>query len=499
MDVMLHDDEVRAEIAREFRAQDERRARATKQAKVVRLTEKIEIDDERPAEYSDDALALRFVDEHADDLRFVATWNRWYRFDESRWREDTTLNAFDAVRPVCRAAAAEAMAAERDTAKARKLAASITSAKTVAAVHTLARADQRIAARPELWDSDPMLLNTPGGTVDLRTGELRAAKRGDYMTKSTTVAPADQACCPLWRDSLYRIFDGDPELISYFQRVCGYTLTADVSEQAVLFLYGTGGNGKNIVSETIASILGDYAVTAPEGLLIEQKYQQHPTELTVLYRARMASASEIDPGRAWAEARLKALSGGDKISARYMRGDPFEFAATAKLWIRANHKPRLRTVDPAIRRRLHLIPCRHRFEGAERDPKLFAKLEAEHPAILRWAIEGCLDWQREGLCPPRAVVAASEDYFADHDAIESWLTECCEQSRAAECFTRRLYESWRAWAEARNERVGSEAEFVERLEGRGFERFRSTYGRGLRGVRVMSDDEIRRREQGSDA
>jgi putative DNA primase/helicase len=198
--------------------------------------------------------------------------------------------------------------------------------------------------------------------------------RGDYLSRRTATTPTDAIVCPRWLEALEQIFAADGELIEYVQRPAGYTLTGLVSEQILFFLFGWGGNGKNIVAETLAGVLCDYAIVAPMSLLLEQRHEQHPTELAVLRGARMALGSEVDPGRGWAEAKLKALTGRDRITARLMRGDFFEFTPQFKFWLRANHKPRLRTVDAAMRRRLHLVPFRVQFTGRQQDPSLCEKL-----------------------------------------------------------------------------------------------------------------------------
>jgi putative DNA primase/helicase len=436
----------------------------------------------RPPEFSDEEIALEFAAAHRDDLRYVASWTRWLTWDGGRWSDDKTLQAFDEVRKFCRLAAARVIEYTEEATKAQRLAAAIASAKTVAAVHSLVRADRRLAATDSQWDLNPILLNTPGGTVDLETGQLRSHNRGDHLTRRTATTPTDAICCPRWLEALEQIFDGDRELIEYVQRAAGYSLTGLVSEQVLFFLFGWGGNGKNIVAETLAGVLCDYAVVAPMSLLLEQRHEQHPTELAVLRGARMALGSEVDPGRGWAEAKLKALTGGDRITARLMRGDFFEFTPQFKFWLRANHKPRLRTVDAAMRRRMHLVPFRVQFTGRQQDPNLREKLRAEWAGILRWAIEGCMAWQKIGLKPPISVHEATETYFADFDVLDRWLGDCCVQDVNGQVFSRQLFRSWHDWAERNNERVGAEAEFVERLEARGFKRFRNSNGRGFQGI-----------------
>ena len=213
----------------------------------------------------------------------------------------------------------------------------------MAAIERLATADQRLAATTDQWDADPWLLNTPGGVIDLRTGEIRDHQPSDYMTKMTAVEP--DGACPLWRKFLNRIFAGDAELIAYVQRVAGYTLTGSTRDHAMFFGFGTGANGKSVFINTISGILGDYHRTAAIETFTASKFDRHPTDLAGLRGARLVTAIETEEGRRWDEAKIKTLTGGDKISARFMRQDYFEFSPQFKLMIAGNRKPSLRSVD----------------------------------------------------------------------------------------------------------------------------------------------------------
>jgi len=191
-------------------------------------------------------------------------------------------------------------------------------------------------------------------TIDLRTGEQYAPRPTDYMTRLAPVAPGGD--CPLWRAFLARATDGDGELQAYLQRMCGYWLTGHVHDHALFFLYGTGANGKTVFIETVQGYSGDYALTAPIETFLAPKGERHPTELAMLRGARLVVAHETEAGRHWNESRIKALTGGDTIAARFMRQDFFTYKPTFKLCIVGNHKPALRTVNEAIRRRFHLVP-----------------------------------------------------------------------------------------------------------------------------------------------
>jgi len=200
--------------------------------------------------------------------------------------------------------------------------------------------------------------------------------------------------------------------------------------------------------------------------------ERHPTELAMLQGARLVTATETEEGKRWDEPRIKALTGRDPISARFMRQDFFEYVPQFKLMISGNHRPGLRTVDEAIRRRMNLIKCEASIPKDERDPKLAEKMKAEWSGILSWMIEGCIKWQRDGLKPPAAVIAATDDYLEVEDAFGSWLEECCAQGPNETATAAELWDSWQRWAAKSNEFVGSQRRFAQKLEDRGFKRDR---------------------------
>jgi putative DNA primase/helicase len=366
------------------------------------------------------------------------------------------------AREVCREAATECSEP--------RIAAAIASAKTVAAVEKLAKADPRHAATTEQWDANPWLLNTPGGVVDLRTGQLRPHKADDYMTKMTTVAPGGD--CPLWLSFLDKITAGDRELQNYLQRMAGYCLTGSTREHTLFFGFGTGANGKSTFANTISGMLGDYAVTAPMTTFTASNSDRHPTELAMLRGARLVIAQETEEGRRWDESKIKAMTGGDPITARFMHKDFFTFEPAFKLLLMGNHKPALRSVDEAIRRRFDLIPFVVCIPQQERDEGLLEKLEPERPGVLQWAINGCLEWQDAGLAAPAAVVEATDDYLQTEDALGQWIDECCAVRPSLWSRLADLYASWRVYAEYAGEGVGSQKQFSEALATRGFTRKR---------------------------
>ena len=422
---------------------------------------------------TEDALALAFTRRYHRDWRYVAAWGRWLVWDGHRWRTEDTLAATDLIRSVCRHAAVHA-----DN---PKIAAKLATSGTVGGVERLARADRRHAATTAEWDADPWLLNTPGGVVDLKTGRQRAHDRADRMTKITTASPSGD--CPIWRQFLDEVTGGDAELQAYLQRMVGYCLTGVTSAHALFFLYGTGANGKSVFATVIGTILGDYAATASMDTFVETRGDRHPTDLAGLRGARFVTAIETEQGRRLNESKVKAITGGDKISARFMHKDFFEYTPQFKPVIVGNHKPAIRNIDEAMRRRLHMIPFTVTIPPDRRDPRLTEKLLAERDGILAWAVAGCLAWQREGLKPPASVQAATEEYFEAEDAMGRWIDERCVREANAKSLTAELFTDWKQWAEASGEFIGSQRRFSDLLITRGIEKWRNSVGvRGFQGI-----------------
>ncbi len=435
-----------------------------------------------PPELSEDALALEFTKQHSENWRYVANWGSWLHWDGRRWQRESTLKAYDLARQVCRNAACRAPTPKSGS--------KIASASTVSAVEKLARADRRHASTTEQWDRDVYVLNTPAGEVDLRTGQINIHNRLSYLTKITNASLAPpQTPAPLWQKFLDEITNHDRELQLYLARVVGYALTGVTSEHALFFLYGTGANGKSVFLNTISTILGDYAASAPVDTFLENRTEKHPTDLAGLRGARLVTSVEIERGRRWAESKIKLLTGGDKISARFMRQDFFEYKPQFKIIIAGNNKPAIRDIDEAMKRRLHLIPFTVTIPPEQRDKTLQEKLLEERDAILRWAVDGCLEWQRIGLKPPECVVSATEEYFESEDYLGRWLEEECIIEKNISGLTDELFESWKLWAEKNNEIVGSKRRFSDELNKRGFKRarFGREQKRGFYGIGLKSN------------
>lgn len=403
-------------------------------------------------ENSEDALAMQFV-ECAGNFRWSPGLG-WMIDSGVTWSRDDAMHRFDLARQVCRAVAATC--AVKADAEAKR----ISSAKTVNAVVTLAQSDRRVVVPTSLWDADPLLLNTPRGIVDLRTGEM--CERGiKYVTQTSMVAPDFLAECPTWLSFLQQVFLGDAAMIEFMQRSMGYWLSGSVREQVIHFLHGQGSNGKSVLSDLVKWIVGSYGVKLTATALMQSRGERHPTELAQLRGKRLALSSELGEHDYFNEALLKELTGDATLSARFMRGDFFEFSMSQKHLIVGNFKPRLRGGDPAIARRMLLVPFNATFKGEAKDMSLPEKLKAEAPAILAWMIKGAVKWHAEGLAVPGSVLNASADYMADNDDMAQWIAECCEmegESKAGD-----LYASFSAWKKARGENPPSQTVWGARL------------------------------------
>ena len=334
----------------------------------------------------------------------------------------------------------------------------------------------------DYWNRNPWLLGTPGGTVDLRTGLLRPASPGDGITKVTSVTP-DNSGCPRWLRFLVETTGNDGELIRFLQQCCGYCLTGVTREHALVFVYGPGGNGKSVFLNTVTTILKDYSVTSAMETFSASTSDKHPTDLAMLAGARLVTASETEEGRAWAEARIKSLTGGDPISARFMRRDFFTYIPNFKLIVIGNHKPVLQNVDEAAKRRFNIVPFI--LKPAKPDRELEQKLMQEAPGILQWMIDGCLDWQQNGLVRPRCVVEATAEYFGDQDLFRHWMEEECicepgNKDRSASSSS--LFKSWSDFAKAAGHKPGTTSTFKDRLTAAGFKFYRSAKAREFFGI-----------------
>jgi putative DNA primase/helicase len=269
----------------------------------------------------------------------------------------------------------------------------------------------------------------------------------------------------------------DVELRAFVRRLVGYCLTGSTQEHVLPFLYGIGSNGKSTFLNVVLALLGvDYAIKAPTDLLLAKKNETHPTELADLFGKRFVACIEAEDGRRLAESLVKELTGGDRIRARHMREDFWEFSATHKIWLAANHKPQVRGTDHGIWRRIKLIPFTVIIPDDQQDKELLNKLLAELPGILNWALAGCLEWQQAGLGEPPAVKAATADYRNEMDVLGDFIADRCIIGDDYGAGSAQLFEAYKAWAESAGERPVTQRRFGLQMVERGFRSDRYTAG-----------------------
>jgi putative DNA primase/helicase len=292
--------------------------------------------------------------------------------------------------------------------------------------------------------------------------------RTDHLAKRTVAPFEPNATCPLWEAFLKKIMAGDEALVAFLRRAAGYALTGEVSEHALFFLYGRGRNGKSTYLNTLQYALGDYAITVNAELLTAKSQEEHPTGVADLQGRRFVATVEVEDGKRMAEALVKKLTGGERIRARRMRQDYYEFDPTHKLLMAANHKPTVRGTDDGIWRRIKLIPFRVQIPDDEVDRSLPIKLRDEAPGILAWAVRGCLEWQAGGLNEPSAVAEATADYRAEMDILADFLSERCLVDPSVRVKAGELYRVYGEWCKDTGSHTVSMNKFGRLMTERGF-------------------------------
>jgi len=431
----------------------------------------------------------RLVAQHGERLRYCYAWNKWLVYDEGYWRADrpglVVALAKETVRSIYKEAADEpddkVRAAIASWAKASE------SHSRIGAMVALSQSALPIDHTE--FDRDPWLLNCRNGTLDLNRGILRPHDPADWLTKQVPLAYDPDAQAPLWRAFLHSIMGEDDDLVAFLKRAAGYCLSGSTREQCLFFMHGSGSNGKSTFLLTLQSVLGPYAMQAKSDLLMAKAHQDHPTEVADLFGARLVVSIEVEDGKRFSESMLKQLTGGDKIRARRMREDHWEFDPTHKIMLAANHRPAVRGTDHAVWRRIHLIPFTTTIPEEQKDVNLPEKLRAEAQGILTWMVEGGAEYMRAGLRVPGAVRAATAGYREQMDLIGQFLNDRCDVGPTLKDTTANLYRAYCAYCEDNGEKsVLSNRRYSDALTERGFALVRGTGGVHLRkGLRLRPD------------
>lgn len=439
-----------------------------------------------PLSLSDDGIATEFAAVHQDNFRYVAKTDSWYAWDGCRWAmEEHRSRIWTAARALSRALKYRADA-HGLTAEGKKR---LESYKNIASFLNLVKVDSRIVASPDQWDTDPYLLGIPGGVIDLKLGKEIEPERDQYISKQTAVRP-EPGGCPHWMAVLNRQTKGDQGLEWYIQRWCFYILTGSVQEQCFMAVFGPGASGKSTFVHVLGDILGDYAQAANMEAFMSRDRPEHSTELARMAGARLITATETEEGARLNEARVKVLTGNDRISARFMRQDQFDFTPSAKIILAGNHRPSLKSVGEEMRRRVHLVEFPDTIPEDERNRSLPDLLKAEYPQILHWMLQG-REWLETGLGKPESVTHSTDRYLENEDTFGAWLLENAERNATARERAGTVYTNYHAWCEANGDFAVSQKRFAQQLESRGFVRVRPGGVRHFQGLKLKPRDDER--------
>lgn len=411
----------------------------------------------------------RFVDAVRDDVRYVAAFKAWYRWDGARFAPDEALAVQERAQAVIRGLLSESQGPSDPL---HQWALKCESMGAVQQILDLAQSDPALARTPQEWDADPDVLNVQNGVIDLRTGALRPHSRADNITKLVPVAFDPHAECPRWESFLARVVP-DVEVRTMLRIAVGYSLTGHTREECLFLLWGTGRNGKSTFFETIRLIAGDYAVQSDFNTFLETGSAASSGaargDLARLHGGRLVTTSEASEGKRLNESVLKSITGGDTITARQLYAKEFEFTPLFTLWMAANHRPTIRGTDDGIWRRMRLVPFTVQIPEAEVDRGLKAALRAELPGILAWAVSGAIQWYRKGLPFPDAVRAATAAYREESDTIGEFLDDCCDIGAEFRTPSSEIYTAYKSWCERRGDDPMKQTGFGRKLTDKGFE------------------------------
>lgn len=434
----------------------------------------------------------RMVAQHGRNIRYLAARKSWLIFDGQRWAVDDMNQNESLAKATARSIYIEASKA--DESHVQKLAqhAKESAARArIEAMIKMARSEPGIAVKPDVLDTDPMFFNLSNGTLDLRTGKLRPHNRADMITKLGGARFDPAAKCPEFFNFLDRIMRGNTNLIRFLQRVVGYSLTGLTGERCMFILYGNGANGKTVFIETIAALLGDYALAVPASTILACRNDERPrNDLAQLAGVRLATAVETNEGRRLDEAIVKIVTGGDRIAARFLFQEHFTYLPAFKLFMATNHRPEIRGIDDAIWARIRLVPFDVVIPESERDHGLKDKLRQELSGIQNWGLEGWLECHKTGLNAPQEVLQATSSYRNEQDHVGEFIEECCKTAEGLLANTTALYERYEQWCASSGVEALNLTAFGRRLSDRKFEvtRCPATGRKMRRGIALLTEE-----------
>ena len=444
--------------------------------------------------WDDTGNAQRFVDFFGELARYSYIDRKWYFYNGSYWEVDFKGNVRNLVDAVVEMMASEKISVaegldpeeiEKEFRKHVKRSRSNTGKKAM-----LDELQHRLPVLPHEFDREGMLLNAKNGYLDLTSGVLKEHDVKKMFSHESNAEYTDNIDAPEWERFLKDIFDNDSELIEYIQKAVGYSLTASTREQVMFILHGKGRNGKSIFLETLSDIMGSYASTMQASSIMVKQNNGINTDIARLKSSRFVTSSEPNEGFRFDEGLIKQLTGGDKVTARKLYGEEFEFNPEFKLWLATNHKPIIRGTDDGIWRRMILIPFTVQIPDHRVDKMLKYKLQREAAGILNWCVQGCLKWQREGLKAPSKILDASKEYRNEMDVLENFIDDCCLKGDGFQAPAAELFQTYKKWAEENSEYSMPKQKFGQQMKMK-HEYVKNRDGRFYLGLRIHTIEDVR--------
>ena len=433
---------------------------------------------------TDTTTAEKLYKEYGKEIRYNSSWKKWLVFDGQRWVVDNGSLVQDKSIKIVRSLYREMLKTSdhRERMEIERYAKICENTHKRENIVKAASWIKELNIDSNEIDKNPWLFCVKNGTLDLRTGEFKEHDKEDFINKLAEVEYDPAADCPEWKKFIREIMNYNNELIQYLQTVCGWAITGDTSEQTMFILYGSGANGKSTFLNTLMYLLGDYAIATPTETFMSRKGEAIGNDLARLRGTRFVTTTETEQGKKIAEPLIKQITGNDRITARFLYGEYFNFQPTFKVFMATNHKPSIRGADHGIWRRIKLIPFTTRIPEEKQDKHLEDKLKKEVSGILNWLLEGVSRWRNEKLKAPPVVLTATDEYRSEMDIIGNFVKDCCIQKPGITIKVRELYKAYQQWCTDNNERVASERYLALRLQEIGFERTRTAENRFWKGL-----------------
>jgi putative DNA primase/helicase len=442
-------------------------------------------------QFTDATNAARLLREHGRDIRYNAAWKKWLVWEATHWQMDDGALIHEKGLEMVRGIYGDLLktADYRQRMDIEKYAMLSESVRRREAFIKAASWIKALNITSDDLDRDRWLLNVKNGTIDMASGEFRQHSQEDMITKLAQVEYDTDADCPAWKQFIREIMNYNGDIISFLQTVAGWAITGDTSEQTMFILFGSGANGKSTFLNTIMYLLGDYAIATPTETFMRKNGDQITNDIARLRGTRFVTTTEAEQGKRLSEPLIKQITGNDRMTARFLYGEFFNFVPTFKIFMATNHKPVIKGTDYGIWRRIKLIPFTTRIEEDKQDKHLEEKLRTEASGILNWLLEGTARWRKDGLKTPAAILNATDEYRGEMDVMGNFLKERCVQRPEVSIRIRELFKAYQDWCEENNEHACSERFFSLRLKEMGYERTRTADARYWSGIALRADSD----------